>query len=119
MSKINNYEELMAERKKIEHRIFVHKQIINEGVSDIKDQLKPILSILNIFNKKTPNSPLWKFVSSLAIDLFVGQKFLLKSNWLTRFLVPMVLKGVSALAIGSNKSNGHEADIGEPQDKLN
>jgi len=101
MSRINNYDELVAERKRIENRISEQKLIINEGLHDLKEKLEPFLylvPILNIFKKKPANNSLLKFIASFGIDLLVGQKLLSKSNWLAKLLVPMVLKGVSALA---------------------
>ena len=107
MSRINNYAELIAERKIIEHRISEQKLIINEGLQELKEKLEPflyLLPILNVFKKKSNNNSLLKFIASFGIDLLVGQKLLSKSNWLTKLLVPMVLKGVSALAIGGGTS---------------
>ena len=104
MSRINNYDELVAERKKIEHRISEQKLVINQGLQELKEKLEPFLNllpILNIFKKKPANNSILKFIASFGIDLLVGQKLLSKSNWLIRLLVPTVLKGASALALGS------------------
>lgn len=112
MSRINNYDELVAERKKIEYQISQEKALLSEGINEIKEKLEPflyLLPVLNIFKKKPANNSVLKFIASFGIDLLVGQRLLSKSSWLTRLLVPMALKGVSALAIGGRapiKENG-------------
>ena len=114
MSRINNYQELVAERKKIEYKISEEKVIINEGLQELKEKLEPflyLLPILNIFKKKPANNSVLKFIASFGIDLLVGQRLLSKSNWLTKLLVPMVLKGVSALAIGSNTIKENDSKL--------
>lgn len=105
MSRINNYTELVMERKRIERTIAEEKRILNEGIHDLKEKLEPflyLLPVLNIFKKKTSNNSFLKFAASLGIDLFVGQKLLAKSSWLSRIVIPMVLKGVSSMAIGGH-----------------
>jgi len=106
MTRISNYEELITERKKIEGRIREHKAIINEGLKEIKEKIEPFLNlipILNIFKTQESNNSVLKFLASLGIDLFVGQRLLSKSNWLTRLAIPVLLKGVSAFAFSKRK----------------
>ncbi|MBL7856497.1 MAG: hypothetical protein JNM57_02320 [Cyclobacteriaceae bacterium] len=107
MSRISNYTELMAERKRVEDEIKFHKQVLRDGVQNLRGKLEPflyLLPFLNVFKKKTSDHPVLQFISSLGIDLLVGQKLLSKSNWFTRLVVPLFLKGVSAKAIGSLKA---------------
>ena len=114
MSRINNYDELVLERRKLETTIAEQKLILREGLHDLKEKLEPFLflvPILNVFNKKPGNHSLLKFIASFGIDLLVGQKLLSKANWLTKLLVPMVLKGVSALAIGSNTIKENDSKL--------
>ncbi len=105
MNKINNYSELVAERKMLEARIVEQKAVINNGISELRSKLEPflyLLPVLNIFKKKPSGGSLLKFVATAGIDLLVGQKLLSKSNWLMKLIVPMFLKNVTAKAIGGN-----------------
>jgi len=107
MSTISNYEELVAERKVLELKIQEHKTVIKDGFTELKDNIQPffnLIPVLNIFKKKESNHSVLKFITSLGIDLVVGQKLLSKSNWMARLVVPIVLKGVSALALSRKKS---------------
>lgn len=106
MRSINNYEELVAERKKVEAKILVQKSVINEGINDLKEKFEPftyILPALKIFSKSGNNSFL-KGAASVGIDLLVGQNLLSKSNWLTRLVVPLFLKKFSSKVIGGNSA---------------
>lgn len=102
MSKINSYEELVAERKKAEARIQVQRAILANGIVEVQEKLKPLLyllPVLNVFKKEERGSSLLKGVASVGIDLLVGQNLLTKSNWLARLVVPMLLKAFSSKAI--------------------
>ncbi len=106
MRKINNYDDLVAERKMVEGRIVEQKAAINDGIDKLKQKFEPflyLLPVLSIFGKKTGNdNSILKTVSSIGIDL-LGQRVLSKSNWFTRLLVPLFLKAVSSRVMGSGK----------------
>lgn len=118
---INNYEELLIERKKIERTIAEEKRILNEGFDDLKEKVEPfinLLSVLNVFKKKSPNNSLLNFVAAMGIDLFIGKKLLANSSWFTRIIIPIVLKGVSSIALGRRtpKNNvNNSKQITEPR----
>ncbi|HRG78259.1 MAG TPA: hypothetical protein PL167_01555 [Cyclobacteriaceae bacterium] len=105
MTRINNYEELIAERKRVESNIVEQRLILKAGLQEAKEKLEPfmyLLPILNIFKKKEPNHSVLNAATSVGIDLFVGQK-LAKAGWVTRLLVPMVLKGISSLVMKTKR----------------
>lgn len=102
MSRINNYEELLAERKLLEAKIESEKAFLKGGLIEIREKLEPfmnLLPILNIFKKNEKGNSMLKGVAALGIDVVFGQT-LLKSSWLTRLVLPMLLKGVSSKLLG-------------------
>lgn len=106
MTRINNYEELIAERRRVESDIVDQRLILKAGLQEAKEKLEPfmyLLPILNIFKKKEPNHSVLNAATSVGIDLFVGQK-LAKAGWVTRLLVPMVLKGISSLVMKTKRA---------------
>lgn len=106
MTRINNYEELLAERKRVEANIVEQRLTLKAGLQDAKEKLQPflyLLPILNIFKKKDTTPSLISAATSVGIDLFVGQKLLSKASWFTRLIVPLILKGVSSLVMKSKK----------------
>ena len=107
MNRINNYDELVAARIMKQTIIADRKRIIHERIEDIKEKVAPlffILPMLNIFKKKEgSNHSLLKAGAGLAIDLLVGQRLLRKAGWITRLLVPTLLKTVSSRVIENVK----------------
>lgn len=106
MTRINNYEELLAERKRVEANIVEQRLILKAGLQDVKEKLQPfmyLLPILNIFKKNDTNHSVMSAATSVGIDLFIGQKLLSKAGWFTRLFVPMILKGVSSLLMRNKK----------------
>lgn len=111
MSRIDSYEALMEERKRLENRISARKQNIKDEFNEVKSKVAPFLNLvpfLNVFKKKDPGHPILNFVSSLGIDL-VGQRILSKAGWITRLILPLIAKGVSS-RIMSPKTN-HQAEV--------
>jgi hypothetical protein len=103
MNRISNYEELLAERRRIEMIIADRKETLHERVNSIKEKIAPLVSVLSIFNGKKSEgdgkSSLLKVGSSVAIDLLVGQKLLKSASWFTKLVVPSLLKMVSSKVI--------------------
>ena len=98
MTKINNYEELVAERIRLQHELQKQKSFFKAEINEVKTKLEPIgdvISFLGIFRgKNTANPSLLKTGVSMGIDLLVRDK-LSKANWVIRALIPAVLKGIS------------------------
>lgn len=113
MNRINNYDELVQERKKIEAEIHVHKAVLHERFMELKVAVEPffyLIPVLNAYKGRAPRNSTINFLTSLGIDLFVGQKLLSKANWFTRLTVPMLLKGISSMVLGAPKAKQHHAE---------
>lgn len=98
MTKINNYDELVAERRRLEALLREHKATIATEVDVIKAKLHPIfavISFLGIFQRK-PDQNLLQFGADVGIELLLRQKLLAKSNWITRLVLPFLAKGATA-----------------------
>ena len=98
MSKISNYNELLAERRRLEALMREHKATIATEVGVIKEKLHPIfalVSFLSIFQRK-PNQNLLQFGADVGVELLLRQKLLAKSNWVTRLVLPFLAKGATA-----------------------
>lgn len=103
MSKINNYEELVLERKKLESDLAHYKAIINSEVSNLKHKFEPITDVVSFFSpSKSPakhNNTLLQAGTNIGIELLVRQKLLSKAGWFTKLVVPFILKKISSKAI--------------------
>jgi hypothetical protein len=103
MSKISNYEELVTERRRLENELLLKKSVLNAEIDNLKRKIDPILNIMSFFtnlNAKSNRPSLLKIGTSVGIDV-MRQTVLSKAGWLTKLLLPMVLKGVSSKVIDS------------------
>lgn len=107
MSKINNYEDLVLERKKAEADLVYYKSVISQEVAVLKHKMEPITNVVSFLSPSKNGTPstntntLIQAGTNLGIELFVRQKLLSKSGWLTKLVVPFLLKKVSSKAIES------------------
>ena len=102
MSKINNYNDLVLERKKLEADLIHYKATLNEEIQLIRHRMEPVMQVVSFFTpakNASPNNKLLQAGTNLGIELFVRQKLLSKANWFTKLVVPFVLKKVSSRAI--------------------
>ncbi|MBL0745100.1 hypothetical protein [Chryseolinea lacunae] len=98
MTRISNYEELMAERHRLEALIREHKTVITTEAHAVKEKLSPIfalLSFVGIFKRK-PDQSLLQFGADIGVELLLRQKLLAKSNWVSRLVLPFLAKGVTS-----------------------
>lgn len=102
MSRINNYEQLIIERRKLEADLTHYKSIINGEVNELRQNLEPLTNLVTFFMpSKHPgsNNKLLEAGTNLGIELFVRQKLLAKAGWFTKLVLPFVLKKISSKAI--------------------
>ncbi|SHH92446.1 hypothetical protein SAMN04488109_6132 [Chryseolinea serpens] len=106
MTKISNYDELLAERLRLEGLLREHKATIATEVSVIKEKLHPIFSLvsfLSVFQRK-PDQSLLQFGADVGVELLLRQKLLAKSNWITRLVLPFLAKGATAKVLEKLRS---------------
>ncbi len=102
MSRINNYEELVQERKKLEADLMHYGSAIEGEVNAIRRKFEPLTRAVAFFSPSkngTPNNKLLEVGTNLGIDLFVLPRFLRKAGWLARTILPVVVKTASSKAM--------------------
>ncbi len=102
MNKISNYNELVAERMRIQQELALQKAQINEEISEIKDKLKPISGILSFFNttkKQSLKSTAMQVGANIGIDVLLRNTLLGRAGWLARLVLPFVAKKISSKVI--------------------
>lgn len=105
-TKINTYEDLLQEKKRLQALLLVQKQVIRQDIEEIKEEFKPVRSAISAVSKVTTRDSgnwLMNFVGNKAIDLLVKKLILRKAGWLTRLAVPFFLKNVSSYIIAEHK----------------
>lgn len=111
MSRINNYEELVAERQMLETKITEQKEILNKELMKLREKLEPLMAlspILNIFGKKNSSTSLLSAVLSTGIDLVAGQGVSPKLNWLAKLAISFVANKLAARKVKQLHSNEYQ-----------
>lgn len=102
MTKISNYEELVAERMRIQQELALQKAQINEEIQEIKDKIKPVTGLLSFFSnskKQSLKSTAMQVGANIGIDVLLRNTLLGKAGWLTRLILPFVAKKLSSKVI--------------------
>ncbi|HEY8934405.1 MAG TPA: hypothetical protein VIM65_04265 [Cyclobacteriaceae bacterium] len=92
MTRISNYDELVAERRRIEENLARRKSEIAEGIHKLKAKFEPLLYLLPVLGIFKTRTSVLKAGASLALDTIIGKKILAKRTWLTRFVLPVIRK---------------------------
>ena len=104
MNKIRNYDDLVAHRTYLEGNLRHQKAYLNNKVSKIKEKFEPVNKVISFFNGEKNSrskmllqtgSSLLKIGSSAGIDMLF-QKKLAKAGWLTKLVMPFVLRFAAA-----------------------
>jgi hypothetical protein len=102
MSRISTYEQLVAERMRIEQELAIQKDHINDEISELKDKLKPITGLLSVFSgNKNPSlkSTAMQLGANIGIDVLLRNTLLGRAGWLARLVVPFLAKKISSKVI--------------------
>ncbi|MBT1712296.1 hypothetical protein KK062_28900 [Fulvivirgaceae bacterium PWU5] len=101
---IRSHDDLLAEQERLRLQLKVQKEQIRDDLSEIKEEFKPVLSLVRVIGKftsrETRNDAIVTTGSSLAIDLLL-KKFV-SNNLLARMFLPSLLKNVSSHVIFNN-----------------
>lgn len=102
MNKISNYNELVAERMRIQQELALQKAQINDEIQEIRDKLKPISGLLSFFNtskKQSLKSTAMQVGANIGIEVLLRNTLLGRAGWLTRLILPFVAKKISSKVI--------------------
>ena len=115
MSKIKSYNDLVAEKFRLENALFAQRAIIKDDVEDLKDHLQPVSTAISFVKKilsPDRHNPLLNVGVNVASNLILKKFVLAKSGWLTKLLVPFLVKNYSSHLIHDNKENIKESVSG-------
>jgi hypothetical protein len=97
--KIQTYDDLLEEKKRLEELLIVQKQEISANWVEVKESLKPVNNIFAFFGKLThrdKSNPIVNMSIDIAGDLLLKRILLARAGWLTRLAVPYILKNYSS-----------------------
>lgn len=104
--KIRTYDELRAEKRRLEELLTAQKALIRHDVAAIKEELRPIRKAMNVVSKLTSrdrSNYLLTSISDFAIDLVVKKGIMARAGWLSRLIIPYLTKNLSSHFVGGFK----------------
>jgi hypothetical protein len=107
MSKrIQTYQDLLDEKQQMEVLLHAQKELVLADLREIKEELQPARDVLAFVGKVTTrdrSNVLLSMGSDKLIDWVVKKLILAKAGWLTRLVVPYLLKNYSSHIVSDNK----------------
>ena len=106
--KIRSYDDLEREEVLLEELLLAQKELVQLDIQQLKAQLKPAHAALQIFSKITTSdksNPLLTQGANTAIDFILKKVVLARAGWITKMLVPLVVKNYSSHYIADHKQD--------------
>jgi len=104
--KFDSYEELLKEKQQLEILLEAQKQVIRSDVRLLKAELQPVAEALAVVKKFTTmdrTSLLLNIGSDVVINAVVKKFILSRAGWLTRLVVPFLVKNYSSHFLAEQK----------------
>ncbi len=109
MIKIDTYKDLQTEKQRLKLLLEERKIIIKEDTAAIRETLKPAAEALTAIGKLTSRdrtNPLINIGLDFGIDLVVKKLLLGRAGWISKLIVPFVLKNLGSNVLADNKKLG-------------
>lgn len=103
---IRTYDDLLQEKARLKELLQVQKELIRADVQDIKDELQPVkqaIGLIGKFTTRDKTNPLLTSATETIINLVVKKLILARSGWLTKLVVPFLMKNVSSHLVNENQ----------------
>ncbi|MCG2614334.1 hypothetical protein LZZ85_08575 [Terrimonas sp. NA20] len=103
---IRTYNDLLTEKERLKTLLQAQKQILRQDVEDIKAELQPVknaISLVGKFTTRDKSNPLLTSATESIIDLVVKRLLLSRTGWLTKLVVPFLMKNVSSHLVNANQ----------------
>lgn len=104
--RINSYQDLLDEKERLQSLLIAQKEIIREDIREIKEDLAPVRSAISLAGKfVTRDKHNWVLNAgaNTVIDLVVKKLILSRAGWITRLVVPFLVKNYSSHIIANKK----------------
>jgi hypothetical protein len=105
---IQSYEDLLGEKERLQALLKVQKEAIRQDIREIKEELEPIRSLISLAARlvtRDNSNPVLNAGANTLIDLVVKKLLLSRFGWLSRLVIPFLLKNYSSHFISENKGN--------------
>lgn len=103
---INNYDDLLAEKQRLEAILAVQKDVLRKDVKEIKEQMQPAIGAVKFISKlttKDTSNSLLNLGADTMINTLLNKFALGRAGFLTRIILPYITKNFSSHYIADNK----------------
>ena len=108
--KMRAYDQLLLEEQQVEEDLRFHRKRIIDKWQHLKASVQPAVIGMklaeNVLTRAETNNPVLNTGVNWAIDLLVKKWILKKSGWITKMLVPFVIKNITSNVIQKNMLRG-------------
>lgn len=105
--KIQTYNDLVEEKKRLETLVVVQKQQIKTSWDNLLQEATPVTSVFSHITKifkGDKSNPAVNFGVKLASDVFIRKVVLAKADWVTRIVVPLLFRNYTSNILNSDKT---------------
>jgi hypothetical protein len=106
MTKIQTYEDLVKEKQQLEVLLQAQKELIRYDITELRKELQPAADTISFIGKiitRDKSNAILTGGANRVIDLLFRKLILARSGWLTRLIVPFLLKNYSSHLIAEKK----------------
>ncbi|MBO9659253.1 MAG: hypothetical protein J7527_10555, partial [Chitinophagaceae bacterium] len=103
---IRTYDDLLTEKERLKALLQAQKAVIRQDVEEIKAELQPVknaISMVGKFTTRDKSNPLLTGATETIIDIVVKRLILSRTGWLTKLVVPFIMKNVSSHLVNANQ----------------
>ena len=107
-SNIKSYDDLVREREELEVLLRLHRDQIRHDLHGLREEFRPArqaVSTIGKFFTKDKSSPLLTTGANMLIDVVVKRILLGRAGWITKLIVPMLIKNYSSHVLSDNKGS--------------
>ncbi|HWA34439.1 MAG TPA: hypothetical protein VG737_09935 [Cyclobacteriaceae bacterium] len=100
MTTIRTYDDLLAEKKRLEEMLQIQKALIKYDAATLRDELKPVQNVFSTLSRvassKTDN-PLFRTGLAIVGDVLMRSTFIAGGGWITRLMLPIVARNITKM----------------------
>jgi len=109
INKIENNEQLQAEKERMSNLLEERKNQISNDFDDLKENLKPVRQVThavgNMLSNENKNN-LVRMGVTLGVELILNKIILKRAGWATKLIVPFIVRNVAL-----NYITDHRAEV--------
>ena len=103
---INSYADLLEEKARLKLLLSAQRELVRQDIIELKQELAPVKSAISLVGKiATKDNSNWLLTTAAdaAINILLKKMVLSKAGWITKLVLPFLMKNFSSHMIADNK----------------